>query len=161
MANRTLRLDLRTIASIATPVRTVRIEQNGSASKKNGTGGIERCVFSSRFTSRGYMLPFSYGRVFRNHTFTSSITIHHVIITLRHAIGRELISSSARGGTQQVKEEDLIDPYCVEDNPQRVPFKSVTSAAFKIKYDIVNTPCVVTIYPTLLLTSSIFNTINH
>lgn len=89
------------------------------------------------------MLPFSYGRVFRNRSFTSSITIHHVIITLRHAIGRELISSSARGGTQEVKEEDLIDPYCVEDNPQTIPFKNVTSAAFKIKYDIVNTPCVV------------------
>ncbi|XP_043793414.1 L-threonine ammonia-lyase-like [Apis laboriosa] len=88
------------------------------------------------------MLPFSYGPVFRNRSFTSSITIHHVIITLRHAIGRELISSSARGGTQQVKEEDLIDPYCVEDNPQTIPFKNVTSAAFKIKYDIVNTPCV-------------------
>lgn len=49
MANRTSRLDLRTIlASIATPVRTVRIEQNGSASKKNGTG-VNRtlCVFVS------------------------------------------------------------------------------------------------------------------
>lgn len=40
-------------------------------------------------------------------------------------------------------EDDLNDPYCVEDNPQRITFEDVTSAAFKIKCGIINTPCVV------------------
>lgn len=39
--------------------------------------------------------------------------------------------------------EDILDPYCVEENPQKITFEDITSAAFKIKCGIVNTPCVV------------------
>ncbi|XP_026671082.1 uncharacterized protein LOC108627036 isoform X3 [Ceratina calcarata] len=39
-------------------------------------------------------------------------------------------------------DEELIDPFCVEDNPHKITFEDITSAAFKIKCGIVNTPCV-------------------
>ncbi|XP_033185810.2 serine racemase isoform X1 [Bombus vancouverensis nearcticus] len=38
--------------------------------------------------------------------------------------------------------EDILDPYCVEENPQKITFEDITSAAFKIKCGIINTPCV-------------------
>lgn len=39
--------------------------------------------------------------------------------------------------------EELVDPICVEENPQKITFEDITSAAFKIKCGIANTPCVV------------------
>ncbi|XP_031825326.1 L-threonine ammonia-lyase isoform X2 [Nomia melanderi] len=39
-------------------------------------------------------------------------------------------------------DEELVDPFCVEENPHRITFEDITSAAFKIKCGIVNTPCV-------------------
>lgn len=39
--------------------------------------------------------------------------------------------------------EELVDPFCVEENPQKITFEDITSAAFKIKCGIINTPCVV------------------
>ncbi|KAG8291468.1 hypothetical protein J6590_059639 [Homalodisca vitripennis] len=36
----------------------------------------------------------------------------------------------------------VIDPNCLPDRPQAVTFADVTSAAFKIKNGIINTPCV-------------------
>ncbi|XP_053984762.1 L-threonine ammonia-lyase isoform X2 [Hylaeus volcanicus] len=38
--------------------------------------------------------------------------------------------------------EPLVDPFCVEENPQKITFEDITSAAFKIKCGVVNTPCV-------------------
>ncbi|KAK9293948.1 hypothetical protein QLX08_011246 [Tetragonisca angustula] len=38
--------------------------------------------------------------------------------------------------------EELSDPYCVEESPNKITFEDVTSAAFKIKCGIINTPCV-------------------
>ncbi|XP_046477432.1 L-threonine ammonia-lyase-like isoform X1 [Neodiprion pinetum] len=38
-------------------------------------------------------------------------------------------------------DESVFDPYCVEGNPQKITFEDVTSAAFKIKSGIINTPC--------------------
>ncbi|XP_011149389.1 uncharacterized protein LOC105189156 isoform X2 [Harpegnathos saltator] len=37
---------------------------------------------------------------------------------------------------------ELIDPCCVEDQPQKITFEDITSAAFKIKSGIICTPCV-------------------
>ncbi|XP_006621911.1 uncharacterized protein LOC102681649 [Apis dorsata] len=51
-------------------------------------------------------------------------------------------SSTTTIPQEENDEEELNDPYCVEDNPQRVTFEDVTSAAFKIKCGIINTPCV-------------------
>ncbi|KZC06262.1 L-threonine dehydratase catabolic TdcB, partial [Dufourea novaeangliae] len=42
----------------------------------------------------------------------------------------------------QNNEEQLVDPFCVEENPQKITFEDITSAAFKIKCGIINTPCV-------------------
>ncbi|XP_076374697.1 serine racemase isoform X1 [Megalopta genalis] len=39
-------------------------------------------------------------------------------------------------------EEPLVDPFCLEENPHKISFEDITSAAFKIKCGIVNTPCV-------------------
>ncbi|CAD1468883.1 unnamed protein product [Heterotrigona itama] len=38
--------------------------------------------------------------------------------------------------------EELSDPYCVEESPNKITFEDITSAAFKIKCGIINTPCV-------------------
>lgn len=43
----------------------------------------------------------------------------------------------------QSNPEELSDPYCVEESPTKITFEDVTSAAFKIKCGIINTPCVV------------------
>lgn len=51
-------------------------------------------------------------------------------------------SSATTIRQEENDEDDLNDPYCVEDNPQRITFEDVTSAAFKIKCGIINTPCV-------------------
>lgn len=40
-------------------------------------------------------------------------------------------------------DEELVDPFCVEENPHRITFEDITSAAFKIKCGIINTQCVV------------------
>ncbi|CAL7951034.1 unnamed protein product [Xylocopa violacea] len=40
------------------------------------------------------------------------------------------------------KDEELVDPFCVEESPQKITFEDVTSAAFKIKCGVINTPCV-------------------
>lgn len=40
------------------------------------------------------------------------------------------------------EEEELTDPFCTEDNPHKITFEDITSAAFKIKCGIQNTPCV-------------------
>lgn len=37
--------------------------------------------------------------------------------------------------------EALIDPHCDPNNPQRISFHDVTSAAFLIKDDVERTPC--------------------
>ena len=42
-----------------------------------------------------------------------------------------------------MKENELVDPFCVEDQPQILTFEDVSSAAFKIKGGVINTPCVV------------------
>ncbi|XP_076637263.1 serine racemase isoform X3 [Colletes latitarsis] len=39
-------------------------------------------------------------------------------------------------------EESLVDPVCLKVNPQQIMFEDITSAAFKIKFGVVNTPCV-------------------
>ncbi|XP_012145060.2 L-threonine ammonia-lyase [Megachile rotundata] len=39
-------------------------------------------------------------------------------------------------------EEQPIDPFCVAENPLKITFEDITSAAFKIKGGIINTPCV-------------------
>lgn len=44
---------------------------------------------------------------------------------------------------QDDEEEQPIDPFCVENRPHKITFEDVTSAAFKIKGGIINTPCVV------------------
>lgn len=41
------------------------------------------------------------------------------------------------------KGSELVDPFCVENQPQLLTFEDVSSAAFKIKGGIINTPCVV------------------
>lgn len=41
------------------------------------------------------------------------------------------------------KEEELIDPYCLDKNPLKITFHDVTSAAFLIKGGVENTPCFV------------------
>ncbi|XP_043484791.1 L-threonine ammonia-lyase [Leptopilina heterotoma] len=38
--------------------------------------------------------------------------------------------------------DDLMDPFCKEDNPLKITFEDITSAAFKIKEGVINTPCV-------------------
>ncbi|XP_059615789.1 L-threonine dehydratase catabolic TdcB-like [Phlebotomus argentipes] len=37
--------------------------------------------------------------------------------------------------------EDVEDPYCVADNPVKISFQDITSAAFLIKSGVQNTPC--------------------
>ncbi|XP_029046705.2 L-threonine ammonia-lyase [Osmia bicornis bicornis] len=44
--------------------------------------------------------------------------------------------------TVQDDEEQPIDPFCVENRPHKITFEDITSAAFKIKGGIINTPCV-------------------
>ncbi|CAK9813422.1 L-threonine ammonia-lyase [Anthophora quadrimaculata] len=39
-------------------------------------------------------------------------------------------------------DNELIDPFCVEENPHKITFEDISSAAFKIKGGIINTPCV-------------------
>ncbi|OAD56869.1 L-threonine dehydratase catabolic TdcB [Eufriesea mexicana] len=39
-------------------------------------------------------------------------------------------------------DEELVDPQCVEENPRKITFEDITSAAFKIKGGIINTSCV-------------------
>lgn len=51
------------------------------------------------------------------------------------------VSNHARFYPQN--EEELVDPQCVEENPHKITFEDITSAAFKIKGGIINTPCVV------------------
>lgn len=36
---------------------------------------------------------------------------------------------------------DSLDPYCVKNNPQKIAFSDITSAAYKIKKGIIRTPC--------------------
>ncbi|XP_014475168.1 PREDICTED: L-threonine ammonia-lyase isoform X2 [Dinoponera quadriceps] len=38
--------------------------------------------------------------------------------------------------------KELIDPFCIKDQPQKITFQDITSAAFKIKSGIIKTPCV-------------------
>lgn len=47
---------------------------------------------------------------------------------------------------QDEEEMDIIDPYCIENQPQKITFEDITSAAFKIKSGIIKTPCVVSIF---------------
>lgn len=41
--------------------------------------------------------------------------------------------------------EDVEDPYCIAENPVKVSFQDITSAAFLIKNGIQNTPCQVSV----------------
>ncbi|XP_076283134.1 serine racemase isoform X2 [Lasioglossum baleicum] len=52
------------------------------------------------------------------------------------------IESSCNGDLDLHSNEELVDPFCVEENPQKITFEDITSAAFKIKCGIINTPCV-------------------
>ncbi|XP_076165427.1 serine racemase [Ptiloglossa arizonensis] len=38
--------------------------------------------------------------------------------------------------------EQLIDPNCVAEDPKKITFEDIISAAFKIKHGVINTPCV-------------------
>ncbi|XP_033216677.1 L-threonine ammonia-lyase isoform X2 [Belonocnema kinseyi] len=38
--------------------------------------------------------------------------------------------------------DELIDPFCMEDHPLTITFEDITSAAFKVKTGVINTPCV-------------------
>lgn len=40
-------------------------------------------------------------------------------------------------------EQDIVDPHCVAENPYKVTFQDITSAAFMIKSGIECTPCTV------------------
>lgn len=46
---------------------------------------------------------------------------------------------------KDVSEVSIVDPYCVAENPHRVSFQDVTSAAFLIKGGIEYTPCTVSV----------------
>lgn len=63
---------------------------------------------------------------------------------------RDFEQSEWLGGTESESlrffpqnDGEQVDPFCVEDNPHRITFEDITSAAFKIKCGVVNTPCVV------------------
>ncbi|KAG7204002.1 hypothetical protein KM043_001866 [Ampulex compressa] len=53
--------------------------------------------------------------------------------------GDGLVASIA---TRDDEETSLVDPFCVEDHPHKITFEDITSAAFKIKGGVINTPCV-------------------
>ncbi|XP_034177152.1 serine racemase isoform X2 [Osmia lignaria lignaria] len=67
-----------------------------------------------------------------------------------HLNGREYDTIAGNGNgnngldssTVQDDEEQPIDPFCVENRPHKITFEDITSAAFKIKGGIINTPCV-------------------
>lgn len=42
--------------------------------------------------------------------------------------------------------EEFLDPYCLENKPQKITFQDVTSAAFMIKGGVERTPCFVSIF---------------
>ncbi|KAK9504478.1 hypothetical protein O3M35_010801 [Rhynocoris fuscipes] len=46
--------------------------------------------------------------------------------------------------TKSDSEEDaaIVDPQCIPGNPTKISFADITSAAFKIKFGITNTPCI-------------------
>lgn len=48
-------------------------------------------------------------------------------------------------------EEILEDPACNPNNPQKITFQDITSAAFKIKSGIELTPCIVKLYSDSLI----------
>lgn len=37
--------------------------------------------------------------------------------------------------------EEIKDPWCEPENPRRIPFELVTSAAYRIRDGVVKTPC--------------------
>lgn len=55
-------------------------------------------------------------------------------------------SSSERGEDNSIEADGHIaDPNCVAENPYRVTFQDITSAAFLIKSGIECTPCTVSV----------------
>ncbi|XP_012275982.1 uncharacterized protein LOC105697329 isoform X2 [Orussus abietinus] len=63
--------------------------------------------------------------------------------TLQGSSSRFTGEDSALAGVtgENGDEGDLQDPFCIEDNPQKITFEDITSAAFKIKGGIIKTPC--------------------
>ncbi|XP_017790705.1 PREDICTED: L-threonine ammonia-lyase [Habropoda laboriosa] len=58
--------------------------------------------------------------------------------------GFDLIAESRRNDHRDTFHNDdgLVDPFCVEGNPHKITFEDISSAAFKIKCGVINTPCV-------------------
>lgn len=51
--------------------------------------------------------------------------------------------------------EEIIDPFCNPEKPQRISFHDVTSAAFLIRGGVERTPCPVDIHAIDILKSQI------
>lgn len=46
---------------------------------------------------------------------------------------------------------EVDDPFCNPDKPVKITFEEITSAAYKIRSGIVNTPCIVSKSVVILL----------
>ncbi|XP_076637261.1 serine racemase isoform X1 [Colletes latitarsis] len=78
---------------------------------------------------------------FFKHQFAILSSIVHGFHRIERIRSREK-SSMAMNLFSQDDEESLVDPVCLKVNPQQIMFEDITSAAFKIKFGVVNTPCV-------------------